>query len=78
MKIKGDKCSKNFVFNEKVNSIEELIKLLQTEKSLYFIHKVFPTAFIFHQPLATLCNHIKYGNIWTIKRIENENNVLFN
>ena len=70
MKIKGNKCSTNFVFDECVTTIEQLIKLLQTEKSLYFIHKVFPSAFIFHQPLATLCTHIKCGNIWTIKRID--------
>jgi hypothetical protein len=64
----GDNCSKNMVFVSRVNSIDQLLIVLNTNKSIFWNHRPFPTAVLKHQSLMVLINSVKMGSIWTIKK----------
>ena len=65
---KGDLVSKNFVLDEKINSINDLLLVIQNEKSLFWRHRVHPTAFFLSWPLRLIMLTIDGGHFWTIKK----------
>jgi len=63
----GAPCSKNFVFEKRIDSVEELDKVLANNPSVFWRFRPFPCAVIIHQSLAVLKNSINAGSLWTIK-----------
>jgi len=42
----GEKCSKNFVLDRKISSLDDLMEVLNTSPSLFVRHRPYPSAFI--------------------------------
>ena len=68
---KGDKASKNFVLDEQIKTIEELVSVLSKEKSLYWRHRVHPTAFFLSWPLRLIVQTLEAGHFWKIEKLNN-------
>lgn len=66
---KGDLVSKNFVLDEQIQSINQLLLVLENEKSLFWRHRVHPTAFFLSWPLKLIIQTLKGGHFWQIKKI---------
>ena len=70
----GNQCSKNFKFKKRVNTITELMEILETQPSIYWNCKPFPCAVVMQQKLVVLMNAINYGRMWEITKIQTFNN----
>jgi hypothetical protein len=70
----GNKISKNFQLKCRIDTFEHLLKVLDSQKSMFWRHAVFPTAVVEQQQLSALKMLIRYGHLWEIERIENKNN----
>ena len=66
---KGDKVSKNFVLDEQVKTIDDLIFILENDKSLFWRHRVHPTSFFLGWPLRLIIQTIQGGHFWSITKI---------
>ena len=73
-KKEGNQCSKNFKFKKRVNTITELMEILQTQPSIYWNHRPYPSAVVIQQKLVVLMSAINYGRIWEITKIQGGNN----
>jgi hypothetical protein len=71
---KGDLVSKNFILDEQINSITDLLLVLQNEKSLFWRHRVHPTAFFLSWPLRLITQTLEGGHFWSIKKNSNQSN----
>lgn len=66
----GEKTkSGNFWFKKEITCIEHLIRVLQGQKSVWWRHKVYPTAFIKCQQLSYLIRQCELGLFWEMRRI---------
>lgn len=65
---KGDSISKNFVLDEQINTINQLLIVLENDKSLFWRHRVHPTAFFLSWPLRLIMLTIDGGHFWSIKK----------
>jgi hypothetical protein len=68
----GAKCSKNFVLKKQITSIAELYAICETQPSIYWRHKIFPTAVLMQQKICELANGLKLGWFWEVERINNQ------
>lgn len=68
----GKPCSKNYIFEKKIESMDELYKILKTEKSIFWRHRPFPTAVIMQQKMIVIEIGLQYGVFWKIKKKINE------
>ena len=66
---KGDKASKNFVLDEQIKTIDDLIFILENDKSLFWRHRVHPTSFFLGWPLRLIIQTIQGGHFWSITKI---------
>lgn len=66
---KGDKASKNFVLDEQIKTIDDLIFILEKDKSLFWRHRVHPTSFFLGWPLRLIIQTIQSGHFWSITKI---------
>ncbi len=66
---KGDKVSKNFVLDEQVKTIDDLIFILLNRKSIFWRHRVHPTSFFLGWPLRLIIQTIEGGYFWSITKI---------
>ena len=71
----GAKCSKNFVLKKQITTIAEFYEILETKPSIYWRHKVYPTAVLMQQKICVLATGVKYGIFWDVeKHLDNETN----
>jgi len=70
----GNKISKNFQLKKSIKTIEHLLNVLDNQKSMFWRHRVFPTAVVEQQQLSALKMLIKYGHLWEIEPIKNTEN----
>lgn len=71
----GARISKNFVLKKQITTIAELYEILETKPSIYWRHKVFPTAVLMQQKICVLATGVKYGIFWDVeKHLDNETN----
>jgi hypothetical protein len=66
---KGDLVSKNFVLDEQIQSINQLLLVFENDKSLFWRHRVHPTAFFLSWPLRLIIQTLEGGHFWQIKKI---------
>jgi hypothetical protein len=64
----GDKIG-NFILVEKIDSIMDLIDYLNNEKSIFWRHRVHPTAFFMSWHLRLILNTLNGGHFFKIKKI---------
>lgn len=69
---KGDSASKNFVLVEQIKTIQDFVLIVNDSKSIFWRHRVHPTAFFLGWPLRLIIQTIEGGYFWTIKRKEDE------
>lgn len=62
--------SGNFILVSRVDSINELIFCLMNNKSIFWRHRMYPSAFILHQPLIVLINNVNGGLFWNASKTE--------
>jgi len=60
---RGEKVG-NFVLRFKIESISQLCIELESMDSIFWRHKMYPTAFISHWSYIRLKKEVKYGNFW--------------
>lgn len=65
---KGDSISKNFVLDEQIHTINQLLLVIENDKSLFWRHRVHPTAFFLSWPLRLIMLTIDGGHFWAIKK----------
>lgn len=70
----GEKCSRNFIFKKKVESINELMIILENQPSIFWNHRVYPCAVVMQQKLVVIKSAIKYGMVWEIEKIQGGKN----
>lgn len=63
----GEKCSKNFVLDKNITSLDELMNVLNTSPSLFVRHRPYPSAFIRSWQIHMIKNWLDLGDFWTIK-----------
>jgi len=63
----GAECSKNFVFDKPITSMQELDEVLQTQPSIFWNHRPFPCAVVVNQSFIVLRGAIRFKRLWTIK-----------
>ena len=69
----GNQCSRNFKFKNKIESIGQLMQVLETQPSVFWNHRPFPCAVVVQQKLVVLLIAIKYGRLWEIDKIQGGN-----
>lgn len=65
----GTPCSTNFKFKKRIENVCELYEILETKKSIFWNHRMFPTAVIMQQKLTTINVALKYGHFWDVDPI---------
>lgn len=68
----GDVISKNYVLENKINSLDELWGVLKANPSLFARHRPYPSAFIMSWSIKLISEWINKGWFWTIKRKDHE------
>jgi hypothetical protein len=64
----------NFILTKRIESLQELMNVFETDKSIFWKHRVYPVAFVQNQTLPVLKNSIKYNCLYTIKRVKRNEN----
>lgn len=64
----GADCSPNFVFKKQIETFNELYEILETQPSIFWRHRIYPTAVLKQQKLCLLSTGIKYGIFWEIEK----------
>jgi hypothetical protein len=62
--IKGD----NFTLIKKIETLDEFWKVINTDKSFFARHRMYPTAFFFSWQIKNIAWWIKAGFFWTTKQ----------
>lgn len=61
--------SGNFILNKKIETFEEFWHVINTDKSIYARHRMYPTAFFLSWQLRLIMGWIKQGYFWTTIKI---------
>ena len=68
---KGDKTkSGNFQLTNKIESLNEFWDVINSSKSIYARHRIYPTAFFFSWQIRLIKVWIDKGWFWTAERIK--------
>lgn len=59
--------SGNFTLVKRIENIQEFWTVINTEKSLYAGHRMYPTAFFFSWPIKLINSWMVAGCFWTTK-----------
>jgi len=62
--IKGD----NFTLIKRIDSLDEFWEVLNTDKSFFARHRMYPTAFFYSWQIKSIAMWIKAGFFWTTKQ----------
>lgn len=68
MKV-GDKIG-SFILVEKIDCLLDLVDYLNTEKSIFWRHRVHPTSFFLSWPLRLVLSTLNGGHFYKIERIK--------
>lgn len=60
---------KNHKFVKQIFTFDELVKVLDSDISIYWMFKIFPTAFFLQWSIIQLRKSLKRGNFCQIKKI---------
>ena len=52
----GEETKSGYKLTKQIESLDELYTVLQTDKSLFARHRMYPTAFFFSWPIKTCMN----------------------
>ena len=64
----GDSCSKNFVLKKRIETLDELWKVMSSQQSLFARHRVYPTAFYASWQIRMCVDWLARGWFWTIEK----------
>ena len=62
----------NFELVDKIDNIEDFVKYLDENKSIFWRFKVMPTSFFYSWHLREIMKAIKSGSFWTINKVNNK------
>ncbi|NLO70241.1 MAG: hypothetical protein GX102_04725 [Porphyromonadaceae bacterium] len=68
----------NFQLTEQIKDVNELIEYLLNNKSIFWRHRVLPSAFFLSWQLRVIYNTVNGGYFWKINRINNKKNNIKN
>ena len=63
LKVAGN----NFILVKRIDSLDEFWDVLNTEKSFFARHKMYPTAFFFSWQIKSISEWLRAGCFWTTK-----------
>ncbi len=64
--------SGNFMLTKKVTDFNRFIELLDTEKSIFMRHRMYPTSFIVGWPIRLCRIWIRGGYVWETEKINKQ------
>ena len=67
----GNRVSKNFAVKKQIKSLDEFWEVLNSDKSIYWRHRIFPTAFFMSWTIRTIKTAIDLKLFWSIEKINN-------
>jgi hypothetical protein len=66
---KGQQISVNFKLKRRIETMNQLLNIIDNQPSLFWRYGIFPTAVIEQQKLIVLRSYLKFGVLWEIERI---------
>ena len=66
---KGQQISVNFKLKRRIETMNQLLNIIDNQPSLFWRYRIFPTAVIEQQKLIVLRSYLKFGVLWEIERI---------
>lgn len=66
----GEKTKTGYVLVKKIESLDEFWQAIQTNKSIFARHKMYPSAFFYSWPIKLIKEWIDYGRFFIAYKIE--------
>lgn len=72
----GQECSANFKLKKKMVSLDELWAALESERSIFARHRVYPSAFFLSWPIKLSHQWLARGWFWWVEPIVSDQEIL--